>query len=327
MDSPRRRNSPPKSVSDSPERALEYYKSRGRDYAYQKLEAAIRTMADEITTPAASKVGMKPKALRRLISVSLFRISEVNGFTKFTKRHRIEVGINAGLLLFLHRFTQLLILRLGIRKEGIVVEEPKHPSWDESVADARILMNAFWDDTLDELPPQSSVTDLRREQLLFAASLLHCAELSVVAHEFGHIIIGLSPSPPSEIAEAMALLHDAQRAGKLSGPGIAVNVIPSNWAKEIACDLIGLQLLLSTEASVEGKMIAYASSVFVLAVMSNLELLGLLHRGDEIRSSTHPPTWVRVMALDAITRQGNSPVALSIADTLRRVLGELLQAA
>src|SRR6185369_15354755 len=97
------------------------------------------------------------------------------------------------------------------------------------------------------------------KQISFCSQLSNQAELFVLAHEFGHVIINLYQGEVDELKQGKAFIKEVFSTVR----GInetEKEVVSNQWAEEIGADIIALQLCLSPENSSMGRMLRFSSA-------------------------------------------------------------------
>lgn len=281
------------------------------------LSKIVKDAAHEMLPAVSERLHCKSDNLtHRLTSVGMIEHPEVNGFVKTADNWRtFEIFLNVGLMMFFHKISKMFASRIGVMGQDMNPSE--HPSipYEEMVRVAKKLMESFWSNNLLNTVGFYSI-QLSLNQNIFAGILLHFAEKFVVAHELGHVTINLSPQYPSEYEYALTLLNDIHIE--------AFQRDVEQWAEEIASDLIGLQLTVSTENDDIQRMKALLGAEFVFIVQNMLEQYFEKKFRENPPIGTHPPSKLRLALIRKAVGQSNPEGVFQVGKALESMADDII---
>lgn len=288
------------------------------------LNKSVVDTAKDFLPHVAAALGIQKDALeKRLLGVGVKELLEVNGRTHTSDGWRtFEIDINLGLMLFTHEMVKLFASRVGVMGDDErPVETPEIP-FESTVSIAKRLMKAFWHGTFLE-EQGFELIELSDTQVLISSGLLHDAECFVVGHEFGHIVIHISPRKVSEldlgITTVRSILVDVPELSE-----IEKNQLAQKWGEEIAADIIGLQLSLVRKNDLTGKIVAYSAAQLVFIMQNMLETFYEKTAQKSPPLGDHPPAQFRFNCLRSILSAVYPPEALEFGDSFKQLADALL---
>jgi hypothetical protein len=266
------------------------------------LDSSVKEMAFALLPSVAIKTGRNAEELRRsLRKVNLDRRLLIDGRTTTQDNWRTyEISISKGLMLFHHKMVKLFVSRVSVVGDGQKMVEETRISHDEAVSISRRLMTSFWEGDFFETP-SFFLTSLTKGQIILASRLLFYSELFVIAHEFGHIVMHVSPEC---IKRELLILKGAEES--MVRPALGKNQCSSepdvlrNWMEEIAADYIGINLCANPEKDPVVKSIIQASGTISLMMCDMLEKYRRKVAGDDSPDQNHPPSELRLEVLQTM---------------------------
>lgn len=259
---------------------------------YSRLEFEAR--AKEILPFVANEAGVGQGDLRkRFRGIRLVPNVDVNAITKILSSDSNEtftIEIYAGLLVYYLGMSLVFSSRLGIREENGEIKLSGIPH-DKTIEQAKELIHAFWKSPEEQRRvwrQQIVYSDLNDEQKKYSSILIRNAERFTVAHELGHVLIGMiNPN------HKYATLLDFTRDFLCSIPKVQSNWV-ENWTTELTCDLVGLALSFKCCKNPRERWLMYTGAEWNLLVLQMLEAFSWKQTGQPYKSSTHPPAaWRR----------------------------------
>lgn len=290
----------------------------GFDFSEANTTAALHQiivdLGKQLIPYTATKVRMEPDVLKNcILNVSMIMDPEVNGFARSSDNWKtFEIGINIGLMIFLHKMIKVFASRIGVMgDEGHPVENPEIP-FENTISVAKRLMKAYWDQNL--LSTMGfQVMQLSEEQMNISSHLLHHAECFVVAHEFGHIVINLHQAEVKELNIGIEVVR-----GILEGISdlseTSKHQLTRQWGQEIGADLIGLQLVLELGKTDHDKILIYSAAELVFILQNMLETFYEKNIGENLPLGSHPPSQMRLAVLRSIVGKSNPPQVLQLGE-------------
>ncbi len=297
------------------------------------IQGFMTERAKELLPPAAMKIGVdKDELEKRLKRVVIILNPWVNCFVQSSHgRKTFEIGVNTGLMTFSWHMTKLIATRFSVMgKDGHIVEDTKIPL-EKTVAAAKRLLCAYWEGQIMH-QHVFSVGDLSYYQVSLAGELIFDLESFAVAHELGHIVMELSRPPEHEVGVEIATVL-MTKPWKEGGAAIDqrdrsartfFNQVRQKWGKEIAADLIGLQLSLALKDNTIESAIQFWATESFFIFMDMLETFYERKYGESLISDDHPPSWMRLAALRLIISRDNSPELMEFGNVIEQMVEEIL---
>lgn len=244
---------------------------------------------------------------RRLSNIRMVMQPDVNGFvTSSDDWETFEIGINYGLMIFFHKIITLFSSRsclTSIWGNGRPIDYPKQQI-ESIIPLARGLMQAFWQGTVLDAP-WLHIGELNNNQIGIWSALLTRAERFVIGHEFGHIVIRISPTKASEFDLGIELCK-AFVTSKISKMNEhEKNLLERGWGEEIAADLIGLELSLYLANDHNTRIFTYSAIELVFIMNKMLESFYKKIMGTDPPLDIHPPSSLRLNCMRTIVEAYN----------------------
>lgn len=286
----------------------------------QYITESIIEKARQLAPHAAKKIGIDEDALlSHLPKITYISSPQVNATIHTYNSETFEMGIYLGLLIFLHKFSALYGSRIGVMDErGYPVEDPDIP-FDKTLALLKELMMAFWEGKIEETTT-FDIWDFTEKQLSFLTRITEDAERFIIAHEYGHVITRLKREKTAEITEGISFiqytLEKVPDMSRLERERLALE-----WGKEIACDILGLDLCLGALNNEKERMWTIGAAIWVLSVFQMLEAFYEVVWDKPSPTSDHPPGSWRVSSLYSIAAQSNYMSDTSLLEPCEAILG------
>jgi hypothetical protein len=210
---------------------------------------------------------------RKRVKIDLIKTPVINGFIGTPDRwNTFHIGVSRGMLNFVYKIVKLFLSRMALRDDERVLEESQISN-EEMLIAAEKLMQGFWENELWKIP-SFKLTRLNKSQIELASHLLHYAECFVLAHEFGHAVIEICPEEAKRelyIASGATINRSRSLLDSLAISEKDKTLALEKWPKELAADLIGLELCLEQRDDPVGRSVIRASVELVFVAMSMLE--------------------------------------------------------
>jgi hypothetical protein len=270
-------------------------------------DSAVQQKVSILLPHVARRMGKQAAKVRKCLkNVILDEMLRLNGCTMSDDQWATyEIRLSTGLLLFHHVMVKLFVSRMTVVGDANEVVDETRISDDEMLSTAQRLMQAFWEkgkSTKHFFRTRGlSLMDLTKSQIDLAANLLHYADTFVVAHEFGHILMNVA----AERVRRETLIAQAAKESMLQ-PALAQHkgygdTALRNWTKEIAADLIGVNLCRELSDSDVVRMVIHGSAMMSLVMCDMLEKYYRKVIGKALESNTHPPSSLRLDVLETLS--------------------------
>ncbi len=272
-------------------------------------DSSVQKIVMSLVPHVARKMGRRVKEVRRYLKnvglddtlrVSAHTVSEDNGQT-------FEIKLSTGLLLFHHQMLKLFVSRMTVVGDGNEVVDETKISNDEMLSYAKRLMQAFWEEKGGSREnffrvPGFTFRRLTESQIELAANFLHYADMFVVAHEFGHILINVAPDRVKrEIRIVEGAKESMIRPVLIEQERHENTIIIQDWMNEITADLIGVRLCRELSANDVVRMVIYSSAMMSLVMCDMLENYYRKLTGTSWEYRTHPPSCLRLDVLQTLS--------------------------
>ena len=291
------------------------------DFIIESRELDEKVLMDRtkyLLPHVATKLGKKEEDIRRcLTKLELIKTPVINGYADTQDDWKtFQIYMSWGIMIFLIKMIKLFISRMSVTNGKRIVDEAIIS--DQEMIDAvKRLMLAFWgwEGTFWQARGIALI-DLTKSQIELSAYLLHYAECFILAHEFGHLIMGSCPETvEKELYIASAATEDRNRTflESLRLTKEDRKRALEEWPKELAADLIGLQLCLEQRDDNIGRIVIRSSAEFLFISMLMLERFSEKYTGEsywsymyEIENKLkHPPTGLRLDFLHSFVDRSN----------------------
>ncbi len=296
---------------------------------HDALNDIVVTMAKNLMPLAAIKAGLSKEAFASGFKrAGMVRDRSVNGYARSSDNWRtFEIGINEGLMLFLHKMVKIFASRISfLEKSGLPAKELSIPRLQAKPAVER-LMKAFWDgDAMSGFG--FKLVDLPDDQVLIAAHLLEHGECFVVGHEMAHIAINI-PNTKMPDLDAMVSWVGSNLAPIETEAGAShteMRDLARRWGEEVYADYLGVDLLVSSLPKDEAgqRVLAFSSAQLVLIIVMMLETYYQRHYTKDVPLGGHPPGLFRLRCLQLLIGRNNPPQVLQIGQFFEKVANEFL---
>jgi hypothetical protein len=154
--------------------------------------------------------------------------------------------------------------------------------------------------------------------LVLHGVLLESAELFVVAHEFGHIVMHICPKQLPLQRAAASLVRQALANSAKHCQGVE-KVSETDWIDEVAADFLGLQLMLEKQKQSPLVIMDYSGIETFFILIHMLEIFHKKLRGHYPQLGSHPTSLWRL----AFMRHATSTPAPALHQQLGAVFEEL----
>ncbi len=281
-------------------------------------DSVLQDMLDKLLPHVAGRLRTRPHDLNAKLEIHISEEQIINGCTyPEDDGEGFTIEIAWGLLIFFHKIIKLFVSRMSVRDDDEIIEETRI-SEEHMLETSRRLLNGFFDGTIFNLP-SIPLSNLTKSQILLSGYLLYFAELFVVGHELGHIIINTDlEKAKREILIASASTEERNRTF-LDDIGIEETkkeIAMRRWPRELAADMIGLQLCMQLYDDFIGRMVIRASAGLIFITMILLENFHKKSKGSDYwidiyryhnmpnhNEMNHPPTCLRLEFLQAYIDQ------------------------
>jgi hypothetical protein len=195
---------------------------------------------------------------------------------------------------------KLFVSRVSVVGDGQKMVEETRISNEETVSIARKLMASFWSGDFFETPG-FSLAELTRSQIILDGILLTYSESFVIAHEFGHMIMRVSPD---SVRRDLMILKGVEDS--LVRPALRKRACPDeesalrNWMEELAADYIGVNLCADLERDTMKRTMIQASGMISLMMCDMLEKYRGKTAGEGSLDPTHPPSELRLEIMQSL---------------------------
>jgi hypothetical protein len=290
-------------------------------------DSSVELRASELLPVVARKMGRRVDDFRKCLKkISLDDTLLISGrATSEDEWQTFEVGLSTGLLLFHHQMVILFVSLVTVVGDANEIVDETKISNDEMLSTAKRLMQAFWDgDKPSErffLTPGFSLLSLTKSQIELAAGLLHYADMFVVAHEFGHILINTAP----ECVKREMLIVEGARESMVrpvlnEHEGHDDTAI-LHWMDEITADFIGVSLCKELGNDKVLRMVIHSSAVMSLVMCDMLEKYHRKLTGISWEYRTHPPSHLRLEVLQTLS---DWPAGLDLGTSFRQLSDHIM---
>jgi len=293
---------------------------QGFKHAMNKI---IEDAAKQLSPHAVKRIGMKPSTFYEcLTKVGMIEKPDVNGFVKTTDNWKTyQIYVNLGLMMFFHKIIKIFASRVGVMSNNGGIEKNPEIPFDETVACAKKILVAFWNNTL-YTTTGFNLMQLSDFQIEFVGTTLNYAEKFVVAHEFGHVIINTASTKPTEIAfieDALKkILYDKMKLNNLDN-------LVSVWVQEIASDIIGLELCLECGEDDWDRVGIYSAVQFFFIAQNMLETFYEKTFNSPRSTGSHPPCKLRLEFIRLIVNRDNPTSVSQIGNALEEISNRILE--
>lgn len=295
-----------------------------------KLEQAVETLIPLM----AKRVRKTEASLRkRLTKIEFLDEPQINARTLSSDNYNtFEIRIYGGLLIFFANMVPIFISTADIVHDDLIVDKSRVPMKNMVVV-AQRLIRAFWAGTVEQEFHNTfnflvHVSDRRMSVADFIVFIIICF---TVAHECGHVVIKNWPHVArNELEYSSSYLHQNRKL-LLSKPGPHANTsidniqdIPAEWHKEIASDIVGLQLCLDIVDDLNTKDLIFSCVELGLILINMLEKYHEKNHGQRLYTVSHPPTEYRVKSLRSAVQSLNLPHVQQTSKAFERLADRIM---
>lgn len=241
-------------------------------------------------------------------------------------RSSFRLGINLGFARFLNELTKMLFSRIVVLSKS-QLKSGDHPPGDaipfeETAEAAKAMMEAFW---TREIAAHNTIRESQLPEqtaMLYWRFLVQALRFSI-GHEFGHVIIEISPSG-----------REFREAGESIAEGLLQQLpahwltqdtrstLTKDWGCEFAADHLGLQLALDAETTETFKDFQLYSVQWFFVLCDALWKYYAKTRGS-ISVGSHPPPHLRLGHIRALS--GAEKRKLDMTDGLQKIIDNILE--
>jgi hypothetical protein len=279
---------------------------------FQKM---LEEMYDELAPFAAKKIGVELYDFNKKSKISIDDTLIINGRT-FSNDNwmSFEINIFSGFLIYIHKMNKVFIstMETASKSEPNKFEIPII-SLEDMISIATNLISAYWKLSIFSVPsvPFKDLTEL---QIEIAGRLNRYAELFLVGHELGHVILNKNPS----IAKDYQIDFDEKIDSGTK----------EKWTEEHLADLLGLELCLQlgdewAEYGLTDQNRLTYLAIEVLFLSQDLLLRYISKDGHINYNDTHPPSYSRLVVIRDYIKKNVNPEWLSIGEQFE-IISELI---
>lgn len=275
-----------------------------------------------LTPHAAMRIGMEKDLLaNRLLSIKVTDRIEVNGITKTSNNWKtFNIEVYFGLLLFFYEMVILLAGRVGILQQNGQIETTKL-SLGDITPKIRSLLKSFWEGDFSDFKGLN-IHELSDNQKLVGYFLNRSALAFIVAHEFGHIIIQLSPGTIEEVKGGILTARDL--LPRMRGLSEETNRdLATKWGQEFGADIIGFKLMLMCEEHDERRLLCYLATEMVFIIMKMVDSFYKKNYKETLPYTSHPPPHLRLSLLRSVCAS-NPPQVLQSGKAIEQLANSLI---
>ena len=269
----------------------------------------IHKMFDELSPHAAKRAGISITDFKnRFKGLRVVKTIDINGCTFSNDEWKtFEVDIYEGLMIFIHKYFKVIVSMLNTSRSYKGEIETPSLTMDDIVPIANMIMELYWKNNV--LQAQGiKLTKLTEGQMILNTELVHNAELFVLAHELGHIILNTN--------------KNAQRYIELSSGNASSDQL-SNWNEEVNADILGLKLCLEMKSTRPG-VVFNAIELFFLVQGMLVKFYEKTNAGNSLSHETHPPSSYRLRVLRSFVDQSGASEWLVIGKQFEELCDSIL---
>lgn len=269
------------------------------------VDFEMKRKTEQLLPHVAARMGITEAELdQRMVGFGMYDFADeplCNGFSSSKDNWRtFEIGIGRPMTRLLHRMNKLFMSLVNLHvvdDEGGITDQTssKGRSSEEIGEEVTRQLSAYWEGRFEEIGSLVRAEDLSEAQLTLAAQLLHFAEMFVMAHEFGHVIVNSKQRNVPEYAHGDNVVR--QILSRTSTELAQNEKLVARWAEELAADLLGIQITLACVPSGMLRLLAFSAVEMVILIDMLLTQFHTKYYGRPIEDTTHPPAMLRLQML------------------------------